>query len=150
MAVSAAALPALSAKLFEEEVGSKQCKFGFFYETLRTLVEAQVEPLEREAASAVFNRGTHRIEEGGKGVKARFYAEAALGEVAGAASLQAYREKVGACAQRKGASLQEIVEVYMAGIQQLANELLPLLESKQLLMETIAGAREAVRARFNC
>jgi hypothetical protein len=38
----------------------------------------------------------------------------------------------------------------MGGIQQLANELLPLLQSKQALMETIARAREAVRTRFNC
>ena len=158
MAVSAAALPALNAKLFEEEVGMKQRKFDCFCESLRTLVESQVDPLEREAASAVFNRCSHRVEANVKGAKEEFYAraapgevaKAAPGEVAKAASLQEYREKVGACAQRKDASLQTIVEIFMAGIQQLANELLPLLESKELLMEKIAGAREAVRARFNC
>ena len=150
MAVSAAALPALNAKLFEEEVEMKQRKFDCFCESLRSLVEAQVDPLEREAASAVFNRCSHRVEANVKGAKEEFYARAAPGEVAKAASLQEYREKVGACAQRKDASLQTIVEIFMAGIQQLANELLPLLESKELLMEKIAGAREAVRARFNC
>ena len=149
MAVSAAALPALSAKLFEEEVGSKQCKFACFCETLQTLVEAQVDPQEREAARTVFQRCSHWVEADVESANARFYAQGAPGEVTGA-SLEAYREKVRACAQRKAASLQEIVGVYMAGIQQLANELLPLLQSKQAVMDALAGAREAVRARFNC
>lgn len=147
MAVSAAALPGLSAKLFEEEVNSKQCKYACFCESLQTLVEAQTRPQEREVARAVFQRCSHRVEADVKDAKARFYAQAAP---TGEASLEAYREKVGACAQRKAASLQEIVEVYMSGIQQMANELLPLLASKELLMETIAKARDAVRVRFSC
>ena len=148
MAVSAAALPALNAKLFEEEVGSKHCMFAYFFESLRTLVEGQALPLQREAVGAMFQCYTQRVEADLENAKKRFYASATTPEFGG--SLRAYRERVGAYAHRKEASLHEIVSVYKWYIQHLANDLLPLLQSERVVYDLVVRANGMVKSRFNC
>ena len=151
MAVSAAALPALSATLFEEAAGTKERKFACFCEEFRTLIEAQVRGRvqEQEVARTLFQRSSQRIEAEVESAKLRFYATA-VAPVETTASLHAYREKVGACAYRKNASLEEITRIYVGCIQRLANELLPLVQSKQTLQDIFVKSREAVRSRFEC
>ena len=151
MAVSAAALPDLNAKLFEGDVDMNQRKFACFYETFQALVEEQVQEQEVAAVRDGFKRCYERIEADVESSKLRFYSHKfAPAEVESAVSWHAYREKVGACAHRKYASLHEIVAVYKSYVQQLANDLLPLLHSEQAVQDAFARSRDVVRARFNC
>ena len=145
MAVSAAALPALNAKLFEEEVGTKHCRFVYFCDSLRTLAEAQVQPQEREVIRAVVSRHSQRVAADLERVKERFYATA-IAE----GSRQAYREKVAVCAHRRSVGLNAIVVVYKRCIQQIANELMPQLRSERAVQDLFARANAMVHTNFNC